>query len=1105
MSEVLNGWTAFERALIFQRYSIRDPKTSERLEKTYEDVIDRIANFLLTQKFPVSKEILRTSLEMARSRKFTFATPVLMNLGNPFTERVGFYSCYPLGPIPDSTEEILKYVQACASVFQYAGGVGLDFSSLRPKGSGVDRNQGESSGPVGFIPMFESTSKSIAAGGKRRGAMLGQLDYDHQDIFSYVRLKRDRRDLWSINISVNAFGDFWEQKELIHEIAVSIWTSGDPGLLFPDILSKLSPYPSDLKPQLRYVNPCVTGDTKVATELGEIPVAELAERFQRGEKIRVLNSNGNYTIPLRVWRTRENAKVVLVKLSDGHELKVTPDHKFYVISEHEFSTLRREWMERGHVDLSKVSLAKKRASELTSSDCLVPESYVRVVQDLPSIASYTVRTSWKKAAQVRHGEQPINVPDGLGVRDFEFLGYLVGDGCLTDSYVELVAGGSENFRGLVTYFQPVLEKFGVTFQEVEKNPNSVEFTGGLRCNRRPFLRFLRALGVSLERSPLKSVPSFVFEAPASLRAAFLRGYFTADGTIYVDKHGTFLVRFSTSSRQLVQDIQLLLDSLGIRSYLTFTAEEGFFSKDYVTKSGKVRKYKSASNLIVQVDVFSLRVFCEFVGFCDFSLKSVISKKLLDSFSPKFRGTGCNAVCRVESVEELNEHYDVYNITEPETHKVFYNGVLTSNCGEYASPPFSVCHLLTGNALSAKKVEDFEVLGYYMTHVGNAILWLTLQTGKGVPQKPLWLRRRFLEKVKQIHPVGVGLTGVAEYLYREGLEYSNVDHIRAIYSALARGSLLASSEWAASTKEEKEWDPEYKEEHLRTIEYKGKTRFWNTTTLSQAPTGSVSQFLRCISTGLEPFESFKVQRQFLNDKNEFQTVILSSQVKPDPSRKLSFISPEDQIRVVSTVQMISHTSASKTINVPKETTVEEIEEIIYSARKYQLKGLTIYRRGCALDSVVDTVETKERDEDVLYGVTYKFKGLNSIYITVNHEESGKPVEVFVSTGKSGNVVNGLAMGLGRLVSLALRSGTKPEVIMKSLSGIETGDYYVNKKIGRVSSICDAVAKVIQDILTSSKVDSVLKEEFDLCPKCQSFTLIRNGQGCKSCTKCGYATC
>jgi len=839
MADVITGWDDFERALIYQRYSIRHPKTSERLEKTYEDVIDRIANFILSRKYPVSNDLLSEALQMARDRKFTFATPVLMNLGNPYTRRGGFYSCFPLGPIPDSTKDILRYIEACASIFQYAGGVGLDFSSLRPEGSAVDQAQGVSSGPVGFVPMFEATSKSIAAGGKRRGAMLGQLDFNHPDVFKYVRLKRDRRDLWSINISVNAFGDFWEQRELIKEIALGMWTSGDPGLLFPDVLADHSPYPPKLKPLVRYVNPCVTGDTKVATELGEIPIAELAERFQKGEKIRVLNGNGNYTIPTRVWKTRENVEVVLVEVSNGRKLKVTPDHSFYIVPETSYETLCKQWVNRGQVDLDTF-LVKKEASALVVGDYLIP---VEVFRD-----------------------------------------------------------------------------------------------------------------------------SRLFE------------------------------------------------------------------------------------------------------------------------------------CRVKSVRKLEERYDVYNITEPETHKVFYNGVLTSNCAEYASPPFSVCHLLTGNALSAESTSDFETLGYYMTHIGNAILYLTLKYNMGLPREPKWLYHKLRERVDQIHPVGIGLTGVAEYLFKRGYKYTDVDRISEMYTALARGSLIASNEWALSTKVEKEWDPAYKDEHLSLVGYAKKSKkFWNTTTLSQAPAGSVSQFLRCVSTGLEPLESFQVKRQFLNSENEFQTVILKSSVTPSNPTTLPFVPPEEQIKVVSAVQQISHTSASKTINVPKETTVEEIEEIIYTARKYRLKGLTVYRRGCALESIV---EADEPEKDVLIGQTYKFKGLNNIYITVNKSTSGKPIEVFVSTGKSGNVVNGLAMGLGRLVSLALRSGTRPEVIMKSLSGIETGDFYVNSRVGRVTSICDAVAKALSDALQSNEKT---EELFDLCPKCQNYTLARNGQGCKSCSRCGYSTC
>ena len=692
----LKGWSEFEKRLIYDRYSVREPGTRKRLEKTYEDVIDRITHYILSKDFPVSQEILKEALNWARNRKLTFATPALMNLGNPYVSRKGYYSCFALGPIPDNTKEIFEYQNTCATIFQYAGGSGMDFSQLRAKDSPVDGDQGVSSGPCSFIELFEKVSNVIAAGGKRRGAELGQLDCIHPNIFDFIKLKQTNSNLPAINISVNVLNEFWENEKLISEIAKGMWLTGDPGLLFPDEMSSNSPYPPKWKSLARYVNPC---------------------------------------------------------------------------------------------------------------------------------------------------------------------------------------------------------------------------------------------------------------------------------------------------------------------------------------------------------------------------------------------------------------------------------------GEYAAPPFSVCNLLTGSAISnsdgLSEVDYFEQLGYYMAYLGNCILWITLKNeGEGLPKESVHFQKIF-NTVSEIRPIGVGLTGVAEYLYSNDISYHNTKKIKDIYFALTRGSLIASSEWCEATNQEAEWDEEYKKQHLDKISYAGNTKFWNTTTTCQAPTGSVSQFLRCLSTGIEPLSSGTITRSFYGSDNLFHDVKLSSLVVEEDA-KLNPVSIDDQLDVVSTIQNLMHTSASKTIIVPEETTVEDIKGIIYKAKDLKVKGLTVYRMGCSLDAIVkDHVEeesvatTKTKLPDIREGLTFKFRGMNSLYVTINLLNN-KPIEVFMASGKSGNVVNGLCMGLGRLASLALRSGTSVEDVVKSLEDISTGDFYINQSTGKADSISDALSKALHYFTTKNQIEETktkTKEKtssFDLCPQCGNYTLKKTGS-CKSCIRCNYSTC
>ena len=153
--EAEQQWREFEEYLIKERYAVRDPKTGEPLEHTYDDVIGRVAGEFANEEV----------VSALRKKKIIVATPGLMNIGNKYTRRGGYYSCYPLGPVGDSTEEIFQMERNLATVFQHAGGGGIDVSELRPAGSPVDNGQGSASGPVSFAKGYSHLSSRISQGG----------------------------------------------------------------------------------------------------------------------------------------------------------------------------------------------------------------------------------------------------------------------------------------------------------------------------------------------------------------------------------------------------------------------------------------------------------------------------------------------------------------------------------------------------------------------------------------------------------------------------------------------------------------------------------------------------------------------------------------------------------------------------------------------------------------------------------------------------------------------------------------------------------------------------------------------------------------------------
>ncbi|MDR2726144.1 MAG: hypothetical protein LBC90_08865 [Candidatus Adiutrix sp.] len=269
------AWQTIDEYLTSTRYAVRDPKDGRPLEKNYQEILEkRLLPKLKSLKTPLADPAKLDRLAKAlAARRLIPATPFLMSFGNPHTRRPGFFSCYPLGWVEDSLEDIEAMRRKMRTIYMSGGGAGIDLSHLRAKGAPVDAGQGIASGPVGFLPDFDAVTGTTNQGGRRRGALLVQLDWNHPDIVDFVESKNfnaklnrfiqtlppeerpaQGTTLSNMNISVNAFGDFWQRRELIGLIAGNMWATGDPGLLFVDNMLKYSPLRAEDEP--RFSNPC---------------------------------------------------------------------------------------------------------------------------------------------------------------------------------------------------------------------------------------------------------------------------------------------------------------------------------------------------------------------------------------------------------------------------------------------------------------------------------------------------------------------------------------------------------------------------------------------------------------------------------------------------------------------------------------------------------------------------------------------------------------------------------------------------------------------------------------------------------------------------------
>src|SRR3989339_2025259 len=201
-------------------------------------------------------------------------TPAIANFGNP----LGMGSaCFALD-VPDSIEGIMETLKSTAIVFKAGGGMGYNFSKLRPEGDFVSSTGGVASGPLSFMRLFDTMTEVIKQGGIRRGANMGILNSNHPDIEKFITEKEGNKALRNFNISVLKMSDFWDYYDknepyplvnpkdgkvvkyvnprvLFDKIVYQAWESAEPGVIFFDKVNEYNPFFEHLGPIVT-TNPC---------------------------------------------------------------------------------------------------------------------------------------------------------------------------------------------------------------------------------------------------------------------------------------------------------------------------------------------------------------------------------------------------------------------------------------------------------------------------------------------------------------------------------------------------------------------------------------------------------------------------------------------------------------------------------------------------------------------------------------------------------------------------------------------------------------------------------------------------------------------------------
>ncbi|OHA14412.1 MAG: ribonucleoside-diphosphate reductase, adenosylcobalamin-dependent [Candidatus Tagabacteria bacterium RIFCSPLOWO2_01_FULL_39_11] len=235
---------------------------------------EKLIGMLKKNKFSKYEETIDDFYNVMVKRRFLPNTPALANFGN----YLGMGSaCFALD-VDDSIDSIMDTLKNAAIIFKSGGGLGYNFSKLRPKGDFIKTTGGTSSGPLSFMRLFDTMTEVVKQGGIRRGANMGIMNSSHPDIEDFITIKEGNKALRNFNISVLITPDFWEyykadkpyplvnpktgkivntisSRYLFEKIVYQAWESAEPGVIFHDHLNKHNPFLKHLGPIVT-TNPC---------------------------------------------------------------------------------------------------------------------------------------------------------------------------------------------------------------------------------------------------------------------------------------------------------------------------------------------------------------------------------------------------------------------------------------------------------------------------------------------------------------------------------------------------------------------------------------------------------------------------------------------------------------------------------------------------------------------------------------------------------------------------------------------------------------------------------------------------------------------------------
>jgi ribonucleoside-diphosphate reductase alpha chain len=529
--------------------------------------------------------------------------------------------------------------------------------------------------------------------------------------------------------------DLWEQ------IANAAWACADPGMQYDTTINEWHTCPADGR--INASNPCVTGDTLVATADGLVRIDQLLDR-----EFEVVGKDGKLHPVKPAFQTGVKP-VYRLRTRAGYELNLTADHKVLTAN-------------RGDVPVH----------DLTKDDLLVLGGSIHDRANPVSASSLT------GAAH-------------LDERLTEILGLMVGDGCLMGEQEAALLTLAPEEAAVARRVQENLAAYKSEFAADGRaaRPNNINQPQGtlrIGTSARCVVDELKRFAELNEGSENKTFTDAVFRLDRESLAGVLRGLFTADGCIanYGDK--SQFVALDSSSLNLLQQTQKLLLTFGIKSKLYRNRRiAGQTTSLLPDGKGGLREYAVRQMHSLRISRSSRFVFEREIGFVPGSPKVEQLARLnreVTTYADRLQ----DKVERLEYVGEL----PVYDLTEPETHHFVANGIVVHNCSEYMFLDDTACNLASLNLI---KFHDAATGQFDVESFRHACrLWtLILEVSVYMAQFP---SQEVAKKSFDFRTLGLGYANLGSLLMVQGIPYDSAA-ARAQCGAIT--ALMHAASYAAS--------------------------------------------------------------------------------------------------------------------------------------------------------------------------------------------------------------------------------------------------------------------------------------------------------------------